>query len=120
MSASRSIAEPHSRGAPRTLAALKRSIAAAPPLTAGAERPVFGEGPIGAAMAFVGEQPGDVEEAEGRPFVGPAGKLLRSLMEEAGIKPERTYLTNAVKHFKFVQRGKRRLHQKPNAGEIER
>jgi len=105
---------------PRTLAALNKIIAASPPLAPGAERPVFGEGPIGAAVALVGEQPGDVEEIEGRPFVGPAGKLLRKLMEDAGIKPERSYLTNAVKHFKFVQRGKRRLHQRPTAGEIER
>jgi len=105
---------------PRTLTALNKLIAAAPPLTPGAGRAVFGEGPLGAPVAFVGEQPGDVEEKEGRPFVGPAGKLLRDMMQDAGLKPERSYLTNAVKHFKFVQRGKRRLHQKPNVGEIER
>jgi uracil-DNA glycosylase family protein len=106
--------------APRTLAALNKLIAASEPLVAGADRAVLGEGPLGAAIAFVGEQPGDVEETEGRPFVGPAGKLLRAMMEDAGLKPERAYLTNAVKHFKFVQRGKRRLHQRPTAGEIER
>jgi uracil-DNA glycosylase family protein len=106
--------------APRTLAALNKLIAASEPLVAGADRAVLGEGPLGAAIAFVGEQPGDVEETEGRPFVGPAGKLLRAMMEDAGLKPERAYLTNAVKHFKFVQRGKKRLHQRPTAGEIER
>lgn len=111
---------PRKAAAPRTLTALNKIIAAAPPLVPGADRAVLGEGPIGASIAFVGEQPGDVEEKEGHPFVGPAGKLLRSLMEDAGLKPERTYLTNAVKHFKFAPRGKRRLHQKPNVGEIER
>lgn len=105
---------------PRTLAGLNKLIAAAPPLAAGADRAVLGEGPAGAPVMFVGEQPGDVEDAEGRPFVGPAGKLLRSMMADAGIKPERSYLTNAVKHFKFEQRGKRRLHKRPTAGEIER
>lgn len=105
---------------PRTLAALNKLIAAAPPLTPGADRAVLGEGPKGAGVAFVGEQPGDVEEAEGRPFVGPAGKLLRRLLEDAGMKPEHVYLTNAVKHFKFAPRGKRRLHQRPTVGEIER
>lgn len=105
---------------PRSLGALNKIIAASPPLVVGADRAVLGEGPIGAPVAFVGEQPGDVEEKQGHPFVGPAGTLLRTLMEDAGLKPERSYLTNAVKHFKFVQRGKRRMHQKPNAGEIER
>ena len=106
--------------APRTLAGLNKLVAASEPLVAGADRAVLGEGPVGAAIAFVGEQPGDVEEMEGRPFVGPAGKLLRTMMEDAGLKPERAYLTNAVKHFKFVQRGKKRLHQRPTAREIER
>jgi uracil-DNA glycosylase len=106
--------------APRTLTGLNKLILASEPLVAGAERAVLGEGPMGAPIAFVGEQPGDVEEQEGRPFVGPAGKLLRDMMQDAGIKPDRTYLTNAVKHFKFVQRGKKRLHQRPTAGEIER
>jgi len=105
---------------PRTLAGLNKLIAASEPLSAGADRAVFGEGPVGAAIAFVGEQPGDVEEKEGRPFVGPAGKMLRGMMDGVGLSPERAYLTNAVKHFKFVQRGKRRLHQRPTAGEIER
>ncbi|HET9231932.1 MAG TPA: UdgX family uracil-DNA binding protein [Vitreimonas sp.] len=117
--AARTSAEPSKR-APRTLTALNKLIVASEPLTPGAERAVLGEGPLGAAIAFVGEQPGDVEETEGRPFVGPAGKLLRRMMEDAGLRPERAYLTNAVKHFKFVQRGKKRLHQRPTAGEVER
>jgi len=104
---------------PRTLAGLNKRIAAEAPPFEGSATPVFGEGPLGAAIAFVGEQPGDLEDREGRVFVGPAGKLLTKLMAEAGIARERIYLTNAVKHFKFVQRGKRRLHQRPTAGEIE-
>jgi len=106
--------------APRTLTALNKLILASPPLIPGADRAVLGEGPMQPAIAFVGEQPGDAEEKEGRPFVGPADKLLRDMIQDAGIKPDRTYFTNAVKHFKFVQRGKRRLHQRPTAGEIER
>lgn len=104
--------------APKTLAALNEIILASKPLVPGAARAVLGEGPIGAAIAFVGEQPGDHEEIEGRPFVGPAGKLLDAAMEEAGIERKRTYVTNAVKHFKYEQRGKRRLHKSPNAGEV--
>ena len=80
---------------------------------------VMGEGPRDAALMVVGEQPGDVEEREGRPFVGPAGRLLRAHLEEAGIDDSRVYVTNAVKHFKFIQRGKRRLHQSPTAKEID-
>jgi DNA polymerase len=68
---------------------------------------------------LVGEQPGDREDIEGRPFVGPAGALLDRALEQAGIDRQGTYVTNAVKHFKFEQRGKRRLHSKPNAGEIQ-
>jgi uracil-DNA glycosylase len=78
---------------------------------------VFGEGRTRDLM-LVGEQPGDVEDVEGRPFVGPAGRLLRELLEEAGIEEERVYLTNAVKHFKWKARGKRRIHDKPNAAEL--
>ena len=80
---------------------------------------VMGEGPKRASLMVIGEQPGDVEEQMGRPFVGPAGRLLRSHFEDAGIDQARTYVTNAVKHFKFVSRGKRRLHQSPTAGEID-
>jgi len=79
---------------------------------------VFGEGPPGARVMMVGEQPGDVEDIEGRPFVGPAGTLLRAAMEEAGIRPEHVYLTNAVKHFKWRPQGKRRIHERPNRDEI--
>ena len=80
---------------------------------------VFGEGPLDARVLFVGEQPGDAEDLAGRPFVGPAGKLFDSLLEKAGVDRSQTYVTNAVKHFKFVVRGKRRIHSKPDAGEIQ-
>jgi uracil-DNA glycosylase len=80
---------------------------------------VFGEGPLDAKVIFVGEQPGDQEDLAGRPFVGPAGQLFDRLLEKAGVDRSQTYVTNAVKHFKFVQRGKRRIHNKPDAGEIE-
>jgi uracil-DNA glycosylase len=79
---------------------------------------VFGEGKTRDLM-FVGEQPGDVEDKEGRPFVGPAGRLLRELLEEVGIPDESVYLTNAVKHFKWKPAGKRRLHDKPDWFEIQ-
>lgn len=79
---------------------------------------VFGEGPARARLVLVGEQPGDREDLEGRPFVGPAGHLLDEALEEAGIDRASAYLTNVVKHFKWQARGKRRIHQKPNAAEI--
>ncbi len=103
---------------PKNLTELNKNIRASQPLVAGAKKAVLGEGPIGAAIAFVGEQPGDQEDLQGRPFVGPAGQLLNRAMAEAGIVRDRSYLTNAVKHFKFVQRGKRRIHQKPTASEV--
>ena len=84
-----------------------------------ATQTVFGEGSLKADILFVGEQPGDQEDLAGRPFVGPAGQVFDAALEEAGIDRARTYVTNAVKHFKFVQRGKRRLHSKPNGGEIQ-
>src|SRR4051795_1253398 len=84
-----------------TLDALNCAIAATKPLVPGATRAVLGEGPVGAAVAFVGEQPGDQEDRQGRPFVGPAGQLLDRAMAEAGFDRKRTYVTNAVKHFKF-------------------
>jgi len=84
-----------------------------------ATQTVFGEGPLDCSILFVGEQPGDQEDLAGRPFVGPAGQLFDAALEEAGIDRKRTYVTNAVKHFKFVQRGKRRLHSKPDGGEIK-
>jgi DNA polymerase len=79
---------------------------------------VFGEGKAGAEAMFVGEQPGDQEDKAGRPFVGPAGKLFDQALAEAGIDREQVYVTNVVKHFKWVGRGKRRIHQKPNWSEI--
>src|SRR5438309_5344965 len=83
-----------------------------------ATQTVFGEGPLDAAIMFVGEQPGDQEDVAGRPFVGPAGQLLDKALQAAGIDRSTVYVTNAVKHFKFVPRGKRRIHNKPDAGEI--
>lgn len=104
---------------PKTLPALNRLIAMSKPLVAGGTRAVLGEGPVGAPVAFVGEQPGDQEDVQGRPFVGPAGQLLDRAMSEAGLDRAAVYVTNAVKHFKFEQRGKRRIHQKPTAGEVK-
>lgn len=89
------------------------------PLHEHATQAVFGEGPADAELMFVGEQPGDTEDLEGRPFVGPAGKVFDAAMAEVGLDRERAYITNAVKHFKFVPRGKKRLHQRPGAGEVQ-
>jgi uracil-DNA glycosylase family protein len=83
-----------------------------------ATQTVFGEGPKIARIMFVGEQPGDYEDVAGKPFVGPAGKIMDRALEEAGIDRKEVYVTNAVKHFKWEPRGKRRLHKKPNAREI--
>ena len=83
-----------------------------------ATQTVFGEGPLDASIMFVGEQPGDQEDLSGRPFVGPAGAIFDQALEKAGIDRSTVYVTNAVKHFKFIQRGKRRIHNKPDAGEI--
>lgn len=80
---------------------------------------VFGEGKVRADLMFVGEAPGDEEDLTGHPFVGPAGRLFDRALEEAGIDRDRTYVTNVVKHFKWVPRGKRRIHEKPNASEIK-
>jgi uracil-DNA glycosylase family protein len=79
---------------------------------------VFGEGPKQVTMMLVGEQPGDYEDVAGKPFVGPAGKIMDRALEEAGINRKEVYVTNAVKHFKWEPRGKRRIHQKPNSREI--
>jgi DNA polymerase len=108
----------HRRDRPDKLEALNRAIRAYDPPAGFAKRAVVGEGPIGARIAFVGEQPGDQEEMQGRPFVGPAGGLLMQAFQEAGLSREEAYLTNAVKHFKYVERGKRRIHQTPTAGEV--
>jgi uracil-DNA glycosylase len=89
------------------------------PLYKDATQTVFGEGPVDAPVVFVGEQPGDQEDLTGRPFVGPAGQLFDRALEEAGIDRKRVYVTNAVKHFKFEPRGKRRIHKKPNHQEID-
>jgi uracil-DNA glycosylase family protein len=87
-------------------------------LYANATQTVFGEGAQSARLILVGEQPGDREDREGRPFVGPAGRELDQGLEAAGIDRGTVYVTNAVKHFKFEPRGKRRIHQKPNAAEL--
>jgi uracil-DNA glycosylase family protein len=83
-----------------------------------ATQTVFGEGPVSAGLALVGEQPGDQEDKHGHPFVGPAGRILDRALDEAGIGRTDVYLTNAVKHFKWTERGKRRIHQRPNGTEI--
>jgi DNA polymerase len=88
------------------------------PLWRDATQTVFGEGPPGAELMLVGEQPGDQEDRAGRPFVGPAGRLLDDALAEAGIDRDDVYLTNAVKHFKWKARGKRRIHDKPSWGEV--
>jgi probable DNA metabolism protein len=103
---------------PRTLKALNVIITASEPFVEGGTRAVLGEGPLHPELTLVGEQPGDQEDLKGRPFVGPAGQLLDEAMREAGIARSETYVTNAVKHFKYVERGKRRLHQKPTTGEV--
>jgi DNA polymerase len=84
----------------------------------GTTQAVFGEGQKKAKVMFVGEQPGDREDREGRPFVGPAGRMFDKALEEAGIDRREVYLTNVVKHFKHTMRGKRRIHQRPNAEQI--
>src|SRR5437899_12159769 len=83
-----------------------------------ATQTVFGEGPKSAPIMLVGEQPGDYEDVAGKPFVGPAGKIMDQALAEAGIDRKEVYVTNAVKHFKWEPRGKRRIHQKPNSREI--
>ena len=103
-----------------SLAALAQAAAACRgcDLYRDATQTVFGEGRAGSPLLFVGEQPGDVEDRVGRPFVGPAGKLLRGALADAGIDADAAYITNAVKHFKFVERGKRRIHQTPKRTEV--
>lgn len=105
---------------PKSLKALNELIEASDPMVeGGSDKAVLGEGPLHAAVAFVGEQPGDQEDLQGRPFVGPAGQLLMKAMDEAGVEREKAYVTNAVKHFKFVRRGKIRLRQTPTAAEVK-
>lgn len=105
--------------APKSLAALNKLILEAPPMVQGGTRAVLGEGPLHPDIAFVGEQPGDQEDLAGKPFVGPAGRMLDKAMQEGGIDRSKVYVTNAVKHFKFEQRGKKRIHAKPTAGEVK-
>ncbi len=88
------------------------------PIYCNATQTVFGAGPPSAILMFIGEQPGDQEDRAGAPFVGPAGVLLDETLRESGIERDRVYVTNAVKHFKFEPRGKRRIHSKPNSREI--
>ncbi|MBB4018615.1 DNA polymerase [Chelatococcus caeni] len=90
------------------------------PLYRFATHVVPGEGPSRARLMFVGEQPGDSEDKAGRPFVGPAGRMFERALADAGVPRGKVFVTNAVKHFKFQQRGKRRMHQRPNAHEIDR
>ena len=103
----------------RTLPALNEAVqdCRGCPLYANATQAVFGEGAAHAEVMLVGEQPGDKEDLSGRPFVGPAGRLLDEALDEAGIDRSHTYVTNAVKHFKWQGRGKRRIHQKPSWSE---
>jgi uracil-DNA glycosylase family protein len=105
---------------PRSVEQLKEAAAScrACDLWEHATQTVFGEGREGSKLMFVGEQPGDQEDLQGRPFVGPAGRLLEKALEEAGIDRRRVYVTNAVKHFRWTRRGKRRLHEKPNAAQV--
>jgi DNA polymerase len=115
-------AAPEPLPAVRSLAALAKLEQACTrcPLYQNATQAVPGEGAVGARIMFVGEQPGNEEDFAGKPFVGPAGRMLDKALAEAGIPRADTFVTNAVKHFKFEPRGKRRLHKKPNAYEIDR
>ncbi|MBW8727910.1 MAG: UdgX family uracil-DNA binding protein, partial [Inquilinus limosus] len=111
----------HEPGPAGTLAGLASEIAACRrcPLHGPATQPVLGEGPPDAPVVFLGEQPGDQEDLAGRVFVGPAGQVFDQALAEAGIDRSRIYVTNAVKHFKYQVRGKRRIHQRPDSGEVE-
>jgi uracil-DNA glycosylase family protein len=104
----------------RTLASLSEAAESCEgcDLYQNATQTVFGEGANAAAVMLVGEQPGDIEDRQGHPFVGPAGRMLDKALVEAGIHRSAVYVTNAVKHFKFVQRGKRRMHQKPSIRQV--
>jgi DNA polymerase len=103
-----------------TLPALRQAVQSCRgcPLYRGATQAVFGDGPTGASIVLVGEQPGDEEDRAGHPFVGPSGRLLDRALREAGIERDDVYVTNAVKHFKFRRRGKKRIHDKPTHYEL--
>ena len=105
---------------PRSVEQLREAAAACHgcDLWKNATQTVFGDGAEHGRLMFVGEQPGDQEDLQGKPFVGPAGKLLERALDEAGIDRRLVYVTNAVKHFRWTRRGKRRLHEKPNAGQV--
>src|SRR5436309_3623488 len=107
---------PETNSLAKVAAAAKECTAC--PLYKKATQTVFGEGPKRATMLMIGEQPGDYEDVAGKPFVGPAGKIMDRALEDAGIDRSQVYVTNAVKHFKWEPRGKRRIHQKPNSREI--
>lgn len=107
---------PPRRAGKRTLAAAVQECRGCP-LWRGATQAVLGEGPLKAEIVLVGEQPGDREDREGRPFVGPAGRELDRVLERVGIERDMPYVTNVVKHFKFRERGKRRIHDKPTHAE---
>lgn len=119
--AERRAAEPHMPEEISSLEGARKAVSRCQrcPLYRDASQAVFGEGPADARLMIVGEQPGDEEDIAGRPFVGPAGKVLDRILAEAGIDRSKAYVTNAVKHFKFTPRGKRRMHQRPNAGEVD-
>jgi DNA polymerase len=106
----------------KSLTALRKAEAKCTrcPLYKDATHVVAGEGPAHASIMMVGEQPGDQEDRRGKPFIGPAGRILDRAIADAGLDRKGIFVTNAVKHFKFEQRGRRRLHKKPNAHEIER
>jgi uracil-DNA glycosylase family protein len=107
-------------GHPRSVEQLREAAASCRgcDLWENATQTVFGEGRERSTLMLVGEQPGDQEDLQGRPFVGPAGRLLEKALEEARIDRQQVYVTNAVKHFRWTRRGKRRLHEKPNAGQV--
>lgn len=119
--AARNAAVEVARGELGTLEALREEARSCTrcPLHCRATQTVFGEGPENADVMFVGEQPGDQEDLAGRPFVGPAGKVLDGMLSDVGLDRRAAYVTNAVKHFKYEPRGKRRIHQKPNIGEVQ-
>ncbi|MGO9134232.1 MAG: UdgX family uracil-DNA binding protein [Methylovirgula sp.] len=112
---------PRISAAVKSLAELARAAAACErcSLYQAAAQTVFGEGSPSAALMLVGEQPGDQEDRQGHPFVGPAGVMLDRVLQEAGLDRDSVYITNAVKHFKFEPRGKRRLHKRPNHYEVQ-
>jgi probable DNA metabolism protein len=120
MAASQPVSAQATVPAGASLPVLQQALATctACPLHRGATQSVPGEGPANARIVVVGEQPGDIEDQHGRPFIGPAGQLLDRALRDAGVDREQLYLTNAVKHFKFEERGKRRIHQKPNGAEV--